>query len=207
MRNSYVVPSASPTAIRDATLSAVDAARAAGISAAYLSKLENDAELALEGARGLLRAFGRARKNPRGVGQMAIEPGRHAQLRRGIVAAVEGRRRSARERSSRLEDLRIQVIERLDHAHARDVLGQRAVAEVQVPRLAHLPAVQAKPTGRSVPLSDSIADAVNFDRVPRLQNKAAHLKESMKNEIIRNLSYAHEHGTDRSEISDWNWPG
>ena len=46
-----------------------------------------------------------------------------------------------------------------------------------------------------------------IDRVPRLQNKAAHLKELMKNEIIRNLSYAHEHGTDRSEISDWTWPG
>lgn len=46
-----------------------------------------------------------------------------------------------------------------------------------------------------------------IDRVPRLQNKAAHLKGLMKNDIIRNLIYAHEHGTDRSEISDWTWPG
>ena len=44
-------------------------------------------------------------------------------------------------------------------------------------------------------------------RVPRLQTKAAHLKERMKNEIILNLSYAHEHGTDRPEIANWVWPG
>jgi xylulose-5-phosphate/fructose-6-phosphate phosphoketolase len=46
-----------------------------------------------------------------------------------------------------------------------------------------------------------------LDRVPRLQNKAAHLKESMKNEIIGNLSYAREHGTDRPEFTNWVWPG
>jgi len=46
-----------------------------------------------------------------------------------------------------------------------------------------------------------------IDRVPHLQNKAAHLKESMKNEIISNLSYAHEHGTDRPEFNNWVWPG
>ena len=45
-----------------------------------------------------------------------------------------------------------------------------------------------------------------IDRVPRLQTKAAHLKESMRNEIIHNLNYAHEHGTDRSEIANWVWP-
>ena len=45
-----------------------------------------------------------------------------------------------------------------------------------------------------------------IDRVPRLQTKAAHLKERMKNEIILNLSYAHEEGTDRSEITNWVWP-
>jgi xylulose-5-phosphate/fructose-6-phosphate phosphoketolase len=51
---------------------------------------------------------------------------------------------------------------------------------------------------------DLVIDVV--DRVPRLQSKAAHLKEEMKNEIIRNLSYAHEHGTDRPEITSWVWP-
>ena len=45
-----------------------------------------------------------------------------------------------------------------------------------------------------------------LDRVPKLRNTAAHLKEKMKNEIINNLAYAHEHGTDREEISNWVWP-
>jgi len=45
-----------------------------------------------------------------------------------------------------------------------------------------------------------------IDRVPGLAAKAAHLKEEMKNEIILNLNYAHEHGTDREEITRWKWP-
>jgi xylulose-5-phosphate/fructose-6-phosphate phosphoketolase len=45
-----------------------------------------------------------------------------------------------------------------------------------------------------------------IDRVPKLRTKAAHLKEEMKNAIIDNLRYAHEHGTDRAEITDWVWP-
>jgi xylulose-5-phosphate/fructose-6-phosphate phosphoketolase len=45
-----------------------------------------------------------------------------------------------------------------------------------------------------------------IDRVPRLQTRAAHLKERMKNEIIRNLAYAREHGTDRPEFTEWVWP-
>jgi xylulose-5-phosphate/fructose-6-phosphate phosphoketolase len=45
-----------------------------------------------------------------------------------------------------------------------------------------------------------------IDRVPRLQTKAAHLKESMRDEIIQSLSYAHEHGTDRADFTDWVWP-
>jgi len=51
---------------------------------------------------------------------------------------------------------------------------------------------------------DLVIDVI--DRVPRLQAKAAHLKERMKNEIILNLAYAHEQGRDRPEISDWTWP-
>ena len=34
----------------------------------------------------------------------------------------------------------------------------------------------------------------------------AHLKEAMKNAIIDNMNYAHEHGTDRPELADWTWP-
>ncbi len=45
-----------------------------------------------------------------------------------------------------------------------------------------------------------------IERVPKLCSKAAHLKEDMKNEIIANLRYAHEHGTDRAEIVNWTWP-
>jgi xylulose-5-phosphate/fructose-6-phosphate phosphoketolase len=45
-----------------------------------------------------------------------------------------------------------------------------------------------------------------LDRVPRLANKAAHLRERMKNEIILNLTYARENGTDRPEITSWVWP-
>jgi xylulose-5-phosphate/fructose-6-phosphate phosphoketolase len=45
-----------------------------------------------------------------------------------------------------------------------------------------------------------------IDRVPGLAVRAAHLKEEMKNAIIDNLNYAHEHGTDRAEISNWVWP-
>jgi xylulose-5-phosphate/fructose-6-phosphate phosphoketolase len=51
---------------------------------------------------------------------------------------------------------------------------------------------------------DLVIDVI--DRVPRLQTKAAHLKEEMKNEIILNLRYAHEQGTDRAEITNWVWP-
>jgi xylulose-5-phosphate/fructose-6-phosphate phosphoketolase len=28
----------------------------------------------------------------------------------------------------------------------------------------------------------------------------------MKNAIIDNMNYAHEHGTDRQEIANWTWP-
>ncbi len=45
-----------------------------------------------------------------------------------------------------------------------------------------------------------------IDRVPRLQVKAAHLKERMKNEILENLAYAHTQGTDRPEFTNWVWP-
>jgi xylulose-5-phosphate/fructose-6-phosphate phosphoketolase len=45
-----------------------------------------------------------------------------------------------------------------------------------------------------------------IDRVPRFREKTGHLKEELRNAIIDNLHYAHEHGTDRTEISDWTWP-
>jgi xylulose-5-phosphate/fructose-6-phosphate phosphoketolase len=45
-----------------------------------------------------------------------------------------------------------------------------------------------------------------IDRVPKLRRSAAHLKEEMKNAIVENLAYAHEHGTDSKEITEWVWP-
>ena len=45
-----------------------------------------------------------------------------------------------------------------------------------------------------------------IDRVPGLAVRAAHLKEEMRNTIIDNLNYAHTHGTDREEITNWVWP-
>jgi xylulose-5-phosphate/fructose-6-phosphate phosphoketolase len=45
-----------------------------------------------------------------------------------------------------------------------------------------------------------------IDRVPGLQARAAHLKEEMKNAIIDSVRYAHTHGADRKEISEWVWP-
>jgi xylulose-5-phosphate/fructose-6-phosphate phosphoketolase len=45
-----------------------------------------------------------------------------------------------------------------------------------------------------------------IDRVPKLREKAAYLKEEMRSAIIDNMTYAHEHGRDRPEITDWTWP-
>jgi xylulose-5-phosphate/fructose-6-phosphate phosphoketolase len=45
-----------------------------------------------------------------------------------------------------------------------------------------------------------------IDRVPTLRGKAAHLREEMKNAIIDHTRYAHEHGADRPEITNWVWP-
>jgi len=45
-----------------------------------------------------------------------------------------------------------------------------------------------------------------IERVPKLRVTAAHLKEEMKDIIIDSLNYAHEHGTDRPEMTNWVWP-
>ncbi len=45
-----------------------------------------------------------------------------------------------------------------------------------------------------------------IDRVPKLQSRAAYVKERMKNAIIENLNYAREHGIDKEEITNWKWP-
>jgi xylulose-5-phosphate/fructose-6-phosphate phosphoketolase len=45
-----------------------------------------------------------------------------------------------------------------------------------------------------------------IDRVPRLLDKGAHVKDELKDKIIENLNYAHENGVDRPEIRNWKWP-
>ncbi len=49
-----------------------------------------------------------------------------------------------------------------------------------------------------------VIDVIN--RVPKLGSAAAHAKERMKNTIIECLTYAHEHGKDQDEITNWKWP-
>ncbi|MEO1402250.1 MAG: phosphoketolase family protein [Cyanobacteria bacterium J06635_1] len=49
-----------------------------------------------------------------------------------------------------------------------------------------------------------VIDVIN--RVPKLGSAAAHVKERMKNKIIECLAYAHEHGKDQDEITNWKWP-
>jgi xylulose-5-phosphate/fructose-6-phosphate phosphoketolase len=45
-----------------------------------------------------------------------------------------------------------------------------------------------------------------LDRAPSLGAKAGHLREEMKDAIIDHMNYAHEHGADRPEITNWVWP-
>ena len=45
-----------------------------------------------------------------------------------------------------------------------------------------------------------------IDRLPGLGAKGAHCREHMKNRIIENIRYAYEHGVDRDEIANWQWP-
>jgi xylulose-5-phosphate/fructose-6-phosphate phosphoketolase len=48
-------------------------------------------------------------------------------------------------------------------------------------------------------------DVIN--RVPRLQSSAAHVTEWLRDQILEHLAYADEYGTDKPEITGWQWPG
>lgn len=43
------------------------------------------------------------------------------------------------------------------------------------------------------------------DRVPRLRNTAAHLKQHLRDKLIEHRLYIVEHGEDMPEIRDWRW--
>jgi xylulose-5-phosphate/fructose-6-phosphate phosphoketolase len=45
-----------------------------------------------------------------------------------------------------------------------------------------------------------------IDRVPTLQDSAAHVKEWLKGQIVENIAYAYSEGIDRPEIRNWRWP-
>jgi xylulose-5-phosphate/fructose-6-phosphate phosphoketolase len=45
-----------------------------------------------------------------------------------------------------------------------------------------------------------------IDRVPRLRDVGAHVKEWLKNQILDHQAYAFEYGIDRPEIRNWKWP-
>ncbi len=49
-----------------------------------------------------------------------------------------------------------------------------------------------------------VIDAI--DRVPELGAAAGHVKERMKDAITENLNYAVEHGKDKDELVNWQWP-
>jgi xylulose-5-phosphate/fructose-6-phosphate phosphoketolase len=44
-----------------------------------------------------------------------------------------------------------------------------------------------------------------IDRVPRLGSRAAHVKERMKESILAHRAYAHEHGIDAPQLTEWRW--
>ena len=48
-----------------------------------------------------------------------------------------------------------------------------------------------------------VIDAI--DRVPSLGSRAAHLKERMREAILANRQYAHHHGMDAPDITNWRW--
>jgi xylulose-5-phosphate/fructose-6-phosphate phosphoketolase len=45
-----------------------------------------------------------------------------------------------------------------------------------------------------------------IDRVPTLREKASQLRKEMEQAIVDNQNYAHEHGADRPEFTNWVWP-
>jgi xylulose-5-phosphate/fructose-6-phosphate phosphoketolase len=44
-----------------------------------------------------------------------------------------------------------------------------------------------------------------IDRVPRLGSRAAHVKERMQEEILSHREYAHTHGMDAPDVTNWRW--
>jgi xylulose-5-phosphate/fructose-6-phosphate phosphoketolase len=45
-----------------------------------------------------------------------------------------------------------------------------------------------------------------IERIPRLRNSAAGVRDELTNERIACEQYAYQHGIDRPEIAAWKWP-
>ncbi|MDE3195538.1 MAG: phosphoketolase family protein, partial [Acidobacteriota bacterium] len=45
-----------------------------------------------------------------------------------------------------------------------------------------------------------------IDRVPRLENVAAHLRQQLRNKLTDHSRYIREHGEDMPEVQNWKWP-
>ncbi|MGA2594405.1 MAG: phosphoketolase, partial [Bryobacteraceae bacterium] len=45
-----------------------------------------------------------------------------------------------------------------------------------------------------------------IDRVPRLRNIAAHIKQDLRRKLIEHKRYIVKHGDDLPEVRDWKWP-
>jgi xylulose-5-phosphate/fructose-6-phosphate phosphoketolase len=45
-----------------------------------------------------------------------------------------------------------------------------------------------------------------IDRVPALGSKAAHVRQMMVDERLRNRQYTRDYGQDSPEIRNWSWP-
>jgi len=48
-----------------------------------------------------------------------------------------------------------------------------------------------------------VADVV--DRVPQLINRAAYVKQAIRDKLIEHKEYIAAHGEDMPEIRDWRW--
>jgi xylulose-5-phosphate/fructose-6-phosphate phosphoketolase len=45
-----------------------------------------------------------------------------------------------------------------------------------------------------------------IDRVPSLGSNAAHVRQMMVDQRLRNRQYTRDHGQDSPEIRNWSWP-
>jgi xylulose-5-phosphate/fructose-6-phosphate phosphoketolase len=45
-----------------------------------------------------------------------------------------------------------------------------------------------------------------IDRVPKLEQTGAQVKQAMRDKRIEHKQYIREHGDDMPEVRDWKWP-